>query len=48
MDLPASVLKNRALLKDVMMRHGFAPIKSEWWHYDFQGWERFDILDEPF
>jgi D-alanyl-D-alanine dipeptidase len=48
MDLPASVLKNRALLKEVMMRHGFAPIKSEWWHYDFQGWERFDILDEPF
>ncbi len=46
-NLSAMALKNRAFLKDVMMRHGFKPIKSEWWHYDFQGWERFDILDEP-
>ena len=47
MDLTAEALKNRALLKDVMMRHGFLPIRSEWWHYDFSGWERYDILDEP-
>lgn len=47
MDLPEPVLKNRTLLKDVMFRHGFQPIKSEWWHYDFQGWEKFDIMDEP-
>ena len=47
MDLPAAALKNRALLKDVMMRHGFLPIKSEWWHFDFTGWEQYGILDEP-
>lgn len=46
-DLPDSVKQNRALLKEVMIRHGFSPIKSEWWHYDFQGWEQFDIMDEP-
>jgi len=46
-DLPEAVKKNRALLKDVMMRHGFQPIKSEWWHFDFHGWEHFDIMDEP-
>lgn len=45
--LPEPVLKNRAFLKDVMGRHGFQPIKSEWWHYDFKGWEKFDIMDEP-
>ncbi len=45
--LPEAVKKNRALLKDVMERHGFNPIKSEWWHYDFHGWEQFEILDEP-
>lgn len=46
-DLSDAVKKNRALLKDVMTRHGFQPIKSEWWHYDFHGWEMFDIMDEP-
>ncbi len=48
MNLSENALKNRALLKDVMTRHGFLPIKSEWWHYDFRGWEQFDIMDEPF
>lgn len=47
-DISAEASKNRALLKDVMTRRGFHPIRSEWWHYDFQGWERFEILDEPF
>lgn len=45
--LPDSVRKNRAMLKEMMERHGFLPIKSEWWHYDFHGWEQFDIMDEP-
>jgi D-alanyl-D-alanine dipeptidase len=47
MDLPESALSNRALLLEVMTRHGFQPIKSEWWHYDFRGWDQYDILDEP-
>lgn len=47
MDCSNEALKNRALLKDVMMRHGFQPIKTEWWHYDFQGWNQFPIMDEP-
>jgi D-alanyl-D-alanine dipeptidase len=47
MDLPESAIANRALLLEVMMRHGFLPIKSEWWHYDFRGWEQFAIMDEP-
>ena len=47
LNISESALQNRALLKDVMTRHGFFPIKSEWWHYDFHGWEQFDIMDEP-
>lgn len=47
-DLPADVLANRALLNDVMTRHGFDPLPSEWWHFDFRGWERFDLLNVPF
>ncbi|MHB1050813.1 MAG: M15 family metallopeptidase [Bacteroidota bacterium] len=46
-DLPDAAKTNRALLKDVMTRHGFQPIQSEWWHYDFHGWEIFGIMDEP-
>ena len=46
-DLPAEVIANRAKLRDVMTRHGFEPLRSEWWHYDFKGWERFELLDVP-
>ncbi|MCB0635927.1 MAG: M15 family metallopeptidase, partial [Lewinella sp.] len=35
-DLPDTILANRRLLKDLMVRHGFAPIRSEWWHYNYQ------------
>ncbi len=47
MNLTENAIKNRALLKEIMQRHGFLPIKSEWWHYDFRGWEQFEIMDEP-
>ena len=47
MKLPNSVLKNRALLEQVMNRHGFLPMSTEWWHFDFQRWRRFEILDQP-
>lgn len=46
--LPKKVLEHRALLRDVMVKHGFEPLPSEWWHYDFKGWERFELLDLPF
>jgi D-alanyl-D-alanine dipeptidase len=44
-DLPADTLANRALLREVMTRHGFDPLPSEWWHYDFRGWEGFELMD---
>ena len=47
-DLPADALANRALLRDVMTKHGFDPLASEWWHFDFRGWEGFDLLDVGF
>lgn len=47
-DLPAGAKANRALLREVMQRHGFAPLQSEWWHYDFVGWEKYELLDLPF
>ena len=44
-DLPADAIANRARLREVMERHGFEPLPSEWWHYDFRGWERFELMD---
>jgi D-alanyl-D-alanine dipeptidase len=46
-DLPADAIANRAKLRDVMTRHGFDPLPSEWWHFDFRGWETFELLDLP-
>ena len=46
-DLPADQKANRALLREVMTKHGFEPLPSEWWHYDFRGWERFELMNVP-
>ena len=45
--IPADVLANRQVLRDVLARHGFVQLPSEWWHFDFAGWERFPLLDLP-
>ncbi len=44
-DLPAEPLANRAILRDIMVKHGFEPLPSEWWHYDFKGWDSFSLMD---
>ena len=47
-NLPKQVLLNRKILSDGMKKFGFHPINSEWWHFDFEGWRRFSILDIVF
>jgi D-alanyl-D-alanine dipeptidase len=44
-DLPPDALANRATLRDVMVKHGFEPLPSEWWHYDFKGWDSFSLMN---
>jgi len=44
-DLPVEVLTNRAILIEAMIRHGFEPLSTEWWHFDAKGWERYPVLD---
>ena len=39
--------RNAARLEAAMRRHGFAPLPSEWWHFDGPGWEGFKLLDAP-
>lgn len=44
-ELSDDVKANRKLLRDVMIKFGFEPLETEWWHFDFKGWENFPILD---
>jgi D-alanyl-D-alanine dipeptidase len=48
MTLPEEVLKNRTLLITTMEKHGFRVIENEWWHFDFRGWNNYDLMDIPF
>jgi len=47
-DLTKEQLHNRALLKAVMEAHGFTELPTEWWHFDFNGWKNYELLDVPF
>ncbi len=47
-NLSKVAIQNRQILMDVMQDNGFTVYPSEWWHYDFKGWEKFDIMDLPF
>jgi D-alanyl-D-alanine dipeptidase len=40
--------KNRQLLITAMENHGFRVNSSEWWHFDFVGWQRFEVMDIDF
>jgi D-alanyl-D-alanine dipeptidase len=42
------VRKNRALIIEVMKQQGFKVNSSEWWHFDFIGWTKYDVLDIDF
>jgi len=48
MDLPKIEIDDRATLKTAMEAHGFHEIPTEWWHFDFNGWSNYPLLDIPF
>jgi D-alanyl-D-alanine dipeptidase len=41
-------LKNRELMKAVMAKNGFTVEPSEWWHYNFNGWRDYPLMDMSF
>ncbi|SOD19981.1 M15 family metallopeptidase [Pedobacter xixiisoli] len=47
-DLPAHIIKNRDFLISTMQANGFKVIYNEWWHFDFIGWQAYDLMDIPF
>lgn len=46
--LPEHIKKNRDLLRSVMEKHGFKVYYAEWWHFDFEGWEQFPLMNLSF
>ncbi len=44
----AAQAAHRAILRQAMVHEGFLLYPSEWWHYDYEGWRQYPILDLPF
>lgn len=42
------VRENRETLISVMERNGFKVYVTEWWHFDFVGWEKFEVMGIDF
>ncbi|CAN5433789.1 hypothetical protein BH10BAC4_BH10BAC4_08950 [soil metagenome] len=42
------IKKNRDLIISVMERNGFKVNASEWWHFDFVGWGKYEVMDINF
>ena len=37
----------RELLQQAMTAEGFDIIQSEWWHFDYRGWQRYPVMNVP-
>lgn len=48
MDLSSQIIINRKFLEDLMIKYGFRGLPTEWWHFDYEGWEKYDVLDVDF
>jgi len=46
--LPEQLIKNRDLLIKTMEKNGFKVLSNEWWHFDFNGWKNYELMDIPF
>ena len=46
--LPATVLQNRKLLKEIMEQQGFRALSTEWWHYSWPNDRNYAVMDVEF
>lgn len=42
------IKKNRDFLISAMKKYGLNVLENEWWHYDFAGWQQYNLMDIPF
>lgn len=47
-NLDQQVLLNRKLLREEMIKEGFVPLETEWWHYALPNGSRYPLLNIPF
>lgn len=40
--------QNCKLLEDIMTKHGFVDLPTEWWHFDDTDWQNYEISDVSF
>src|SRR3984957_1090436 len=38
-------IKNREFLQEIMEKHGFVGLPTEWWHFDLIGWENYPPIN---
>jgi D-alanyl-D-alanine dipeptidase/esterase/lipase len=43
-----AISKNRETLISIMERNGFKVYSTEWWHFDFVGWQKFGVMNIDF
>ncbi|MEP6616757.1 MAG: M15 family metallopeptidase [Ginsengibacter sp.] len=46
--LPAAILNNRIILKNLMEKYGFTALETEWWHYSLPNPGKYELLDLTF
>ncbi|RZK92799.1 MAG: D-alanyl-D-alanine dipeptidase [Pedobacter sp.] len=47
-NVSAEVKKNREFFIAIMKKYKLNVLENEWWHYDFQGWQDYALMDIPF
>jgi D-alanyl-D-alanine dipeptidase len=48
MNFSKEIIQNRTFLFNIMAHFGFIHNSTEWWHFDYTGWERYSLMDLPF
>jgi D-alanyl-D-alanine dipeptidase len=43
-NLPADAIANRSRLEQVMTKHGFVGLPTEWWHFDDADWQQYPVI----
>ena len=46
-EVPKAAARGRGILKRAMVKEGFVPLATEWWHYDAPDAGGFTLLDAP-
>jgi len=45
MDMPENIIKNRQIIRDIMIKHGFTIYVNEWWHYNYKTYKDYELMN---